>query len=89
MTEGGASSNSDHLWNLSEERRGGKKDRDVAHESIIKDLVNNLIGTDKRLLLRSKSTGAWMSVRDTTVSGTVLSATEFRDFYVLVIMSLL
>ena len=80
MTGGGALSNAGHLRTLSEERRDGKKSRDLAYKSRLKGLVSNLKGTDKRLLLRGKITGAWMSVRVTTVSGTVLSATEFRNF---------
>ena len=63
---GGALSNADHLYTLSEERRDGKKDQDVVHKSILKGLVQNFKGTDKRLLLRAKSTGAWMSVCGTT-----------------------
>ena len=39
VTEGGAFSNADHLWNVSEERRDGKKDRDVAHKSRLKGIV--------------------------------------------------
>ena len=30
--------------------------------------------------------GAWLSIRGTTVTGTVLVATEFSDFYVIVKM---
>ena len=80
VTGGGGFSNADHLWTLNEERRDGKEYWDVAYESILKSLVSDIKGTDNILLLRSKSTGAWLSVRGTTVSGTVLSATEFRDF---------
>ena len=79
-TGGGAFSNANHLRTLSEERCDGKKDRDVVYESRLKGLVSNLKGTDKRLLLRAKSTGAWPSVRGTKVSGTELSATDFWDF---------
>ena len=86
---GGASSNADHPWNLSEDQRNGKKDRDVAYKSRLKGLVRYLKVTDKCLLLRIKSTGAWLIVCGTTVSGTVLSATEFWGFYVHVITSLL
>ena len=86
---GGGLSNADHLWNLCEEKRDGKKDRDAAYEIKLKGLVCDLKGTDKSLRLRAKSTGAWLSVRGTTVSGTVLSATEFWGFYVIVITSLL
>ena len=88
VTGGGSFSNANRLRNLSEERRDRKKDRDVAHKSILKGLVLTIKGTDKRLLLRAKIIGACLSVCGTTVSGTVLSATEFRDFYVLVITSL-
>ena len=80
VTGGGALSNADHLRTLSEGRRDGKKDRDIAHKSRLKGLVINIKGTDNLLLLRAKSRGAWMSARCTTVSGTVLSATEFRYF---------
>ena len=80
MTGGDAFSTLDHLQTLSEERRDGKKARNIAYESILKGLVSNLKGTNKRLLLSAKCTGDWLSVCNTTVSGTVLSATEFRDF---------
>ena len=88
MTGGGAFSNTDHLQTLGEKQLDWKKDRDVAHEYRIKGLVNDIKSTDKRLPIRVKSTRAWLSVRGTTVSGTVLSATESRDFYVLVITPL-
>ena len=78
-TGGGAFSNDNHLRTLSGERHDEKKDWDVAYKLRLKDLVRNLKGTDKRLLLRAKTTGARMSVRGTTVSGTVLSATELWD----------
>ena len=80
VTGGGAFSNVDHLQTLSEKRRDRKKYRDVACKSILKGLVSNLKGTNKRLLLPAKSTCAWMIVCGTTVSGTVLSATEFWVF---------
>ena len=88
MTRGGAFSNSEHLWTLSEKQRDGKKDWDVAHESRIKSLLSDVKVTDKPLFLRSKSTSAWMIVRGTTALGIVLSTTESRYFYVLVIKSL-
>ena len=58
VTGGGAFSNDDHLLNLSEERRDGKKDQDTAYESKLKVLVSDLKVTDKRLILRAKITGA-------------------------------
>ena len=80
MTGGGEFSSVVHVRTLSEERRDRKESQDVAYLSRIKGLVSNLKGTNNRLLLHAKSTGPWLRVRGTTVSGTVLSATEFRDF---------
>ena len=80
MTGRGAFFNVKHIRTLSEERRARKKDWDTGYKSKLKGLVSNLRGTDKQLLLRAKSTGAWLSIYDTTVSGTVLSAAEFWGF---------
>ena len=88
VTGGGAFSNFEHLWTLSEERYDRKKAREAAYKSRLKCLVSDIKGTDKHLLLHAKIIGAWLSVRVTTVSGTVKSATEFRFFYVLIITSL-
>ena len=77
---GGGFPNADHVWNLSEERRDRKQAQDVVYKSRLKGLVNDLKVTDKRLLLCAKITGAWLSVRVATVSGTVLSGTECRNF---------
>ena len=65
---------------LSEERRDRNKDQDAVYESKLKGLVSDIKSTDKRLILRAKSTGDWPSVHGNTFSGTVLSATEFRNF---------
>ena len=43
-------------------------------------VVSNQGSFKKRILLRAKHTGAWMSVRGTMVTDTVLTATEFRNF---------
>ena len=72
---GGEFSNANHLRTLSEERRDGKEARDVAYKSRLKGLVRYLKATENHPILRAKSTGAWMSIRGTTVSVTVLSAT--------------
>ena len=80
MTGWGEFSNAEHLRILSEEIRDRKKYRDINYESRLKCLVRNIQSTDKRLLLRAKSTDAWLIVHGTTVSGTVLFATEFWDF---------
>ena len=54
---------------LQKERLGNHKRKKC------KGSVCDLKVTDRRLLLCAKSTGACLSVRGTTVSGTVLSAT--------------
>ena len=72
---GGAFSNAGHLQTLGEERRDGKKYWEAAYETKLQGLVRDLKGTSRRLILRAKSTGAWLSVRGTTFSGTVLSDT--------------
>ena len=85
LTGGGAFPNANHLRNLSEEIHDGQEDRGDVYKIKINGLVRDLKVTDKRLILRVKITGAWLSVRGTTVSGTVLSSTEFWGFYVHVI----
>ena len=80
MTGGGEFSNAEHLRMLGEERRDRHKDWEVANETKLKGLVRYLKCTNMRLILQANITGAWMSVRGTTVSGKLLSATEFWDF---------
>ena len=80
MTEGEELSNAEHLRTLREEMRDGQKDREVANETKLKGLIRDLKGTENRLIIQAKSTYTWLSARGTTVSGTLLSATEFRDF---------
>ena len=77
---GGAFSNDYHLQTQGEERHDGKKDWEAVYKNELRGLVCYLKGTDRYLILRAKSIGAWMSVRGTAVSGTVLSATVFRYF---------
>ena len=76
----GAFSNANHLRALGEERHGGNKDRETAYKTKLKGLDRNIKGTNRCLILRSKGKGSWTSVHGTTVSGTLLSPTEFRDF---------
>ena len=80
VTGGGEFSNANYLRTLGEERSDGKKYWEVANKTKLKGLVQDLKGTDRRLILQGKRTGACLSVRGTTVSGTLLSATEFRNF---------
>ena len=79
VTGEGEFSNADHLRMLGEEIWDRKKDQGAAYTTKIKVLVRDLKGTNKRLILRSKSTVAWLSVRGTKGSGKVISAKEFWD----------
>ena len=80
VTGGKAFSNADHLRTLGEESHDVKKDWRAAYETKLKGLFRNLKVTDRRLILCAKITDSWLIVRGTTVSGTVLDATEFWDF---------
>ena len=51
------------------------KIRDEVNEAKLKVLVKDLEALDRRLILRAKNTGSWMTVQHTTVTGTVLVAT--------------
>ena len=57
-----------------------KKDQEAAYESRLKGLVNDIKGNDNRIFVRAKIRDAWLNIPGTTVSGTVLSTTEFRGF---------
>ena len=72
---GGALSNADHLLALRGERRDRQKNQDDANYATLKGLVGYLLDTNRRLILWAKNKSAWMSVRGTTVSDTVFSAT--------------
>ena len=76
----------DHIPAVIGERRDKKREQDTANDVKLQGIVSHQCTTKKRLLLGAKHTGAWLSVRGNTVTGTVIAATEFRDFYVLVIM---
>ena len=80
MTRGGAFSNTGHLMAIREEMHGGQKNRDAANDATLKGLVGNIKGTKPHLILRAKNTGTWINIHGTTVTGTVLPATEFCYF---------
>ena len=80
MTGGGDIPRANHLLELREERSGRQKNCDDINYSKIKGLVRDLDTTKRRLILHSKSIGVWLNVQGTTVTGTLLSATESCDF---------
>ena len=78
--------NSDHLLALREERRVRNKNRDDVNDAKLKGLVRNLNVSNSHFILCVKITYAWLNLRFTTVTGKVLTATGFRDFYTHVVM---
>ena len=61
-TGGGTFSNTDHLLDIREERRHGKKNRHDVNKAKLKELVADLDSTDRYLILRAKDTGIWLKV---------------------------
>ena len=76
----GGVSTSDNLWAVKEERQDGNKDRDDANDTKSRRIINAQGNLDKRLFMRANHMGSWMSVQGTTVTGTLLTATQFCDF---------
>ena len=70
----------DHLLALREERRDRQKRRDDTNGAKLKGLVKYIKEFDRRLILRSKRRGSWLTLRGTMVTGIVLAATEFCGF---------
>ena len=66
------------------ERRVRKKYRDAANDEKLQGIFSGQGALKKRLLLRAKHMGSWTSLQGTTVTGTVIDATEFSDFSVIV-----
>ena len=58
----------------------GKKTQDGVNDSKQKGLDRYLYWTDRRIILCTKITGAWMNVWGITVTGIVLADTEFCGF---------
>ena len=75
VLRGGAFYHVNYLLKLREEMSDGQKNMDGVNDATLKGLFRDLKGTNRRLILRSKNTGAWLNVRGTTVTGTVFLAT--------------
>ena len=71
---------------IREERRNGQKSQDDTNEAKLKWLVKDLKTLDRRIILRAKNTGSWLTVQDIIVTSIVLSATEPSNFCAWVIM---
>ena len=74
MTGEGKFSTADHLLLLREERCDGQNIWDDSNNAKRRGLVNDLGALDHCLILHSKNTGTWLSIRGTTVTGSVLAA---------------
>ena len=56
------------------------------NDANLKVIVSYQVAFEKLLLLHAKHTGAWIIVWGIRVTGTVLAATYFRNFFVIVTM---
>ena len=74
-----------HIQLVEEKWRDGKKYRDDANDKKLREIVSDQGAFDKFLFPRAKHMGSWLIVWGTTVIGTVLAATQYRNFYVHVI----
>ena len=79
-------STADRIWSVKEERQGGRKYRDDVNDAKLRVIVSDQSASKERLFLHTKYPGSRMSVCGTTIMGTVIHATEFSDFYMLIIM---
>ena len=69
-----------------EERNEGQKIQDDINDAKLKELVAELDTLGHLLILHAKNTGARLNICSTMLTSTVLAATEFRDFFVHVMM---
>ena len=69
-----------HIIALREERSDGQKVQDDSNGAKLKGLAKDIKAIDNCLIIRAKNTVSWPTVRGTTVTGTVLAATEFCGF---------
>ena len=68
------------IWLVKKERWDRNKYWDDANGTKLRGIVSDQGKFEARLFLRTNHTGSWMSVRRTTVTGTVRAATKFRVF---------
>ena len=74
-------STADHLLVLREERRDNQKIRYDANWSKLKGLVRYLEVLDHRIIICAKNLGYWMTVWGTILTGIVIVAIEFCNFF--------
>ena len=81
-------STSDHIqrvkWESHDKTNNGTPQMMQSSRELLATKAPLINAFEKRLFLRAKHMYDWMSVWGTPVTGTVLTATEFCDFYVLV-----
>ena len=63
-----------HLWAVKEEKIDKRKTQDYVNNKKLEGFVKDLDIFDRCLSLRTKQTGSCLTVRGTTVTGTVLLA---------------
>ena len=70
----------DHLQRVKKEMSEGKKAWDDVNDAKLEGIIKDPPTLDRRLFLSAKQTGSWLTVRGTTVIGTIMPAMEFCDF---------
>ena len=73
-------STANNLLDIREERSDGQKVQDDSNGAKLKGLAKDIKAIDNCLIIRAKNTVSWPTVRGTTVTGTVLAATDFCGF---------
>lgn len=69
----------DHYRHLNEMREEGQRKNALHHQVNLDRLTTKMTPKCKRSTLRSQSTGSWLSIIPSRVSGLSLSKEEFRD----------
>ena len=79
-------SDANHLQSIREYRSNRQKKWYDANDTKLGGLVENLKSSDRRSTLYAKKTDSWMTLKGTTVTSTVLAATDFVIFCAHVMM---
>ena len=73
-------STDEHMQAVKAEQLEDKKYQDIANDVKLRGIIRYQGAFKKLLFLRYKQMGAWMGARGTTVTGTILAATELCYF---------
>ena len=69
----------DHTTAVQEAKQAHAASLAATHDAELASVLDLFPAAEKRIILRGKTTGQWLSVHPSSINGTQLSATEFRD----------